>query len=248
MSNMPGWMQGAEPLPTPEAPKKKPLWQRPLGWVLGIVGLCVFCGVCSMIYSSTPQGQAILASANSTSTARAQAEATSAQATADAPTATPAPPTSTPEPGAEPTSAPEAPTEAPPTEAAPATLATIGQAVDGNGYLLTVNGVERMDTLSGVFTADEGKVYVVADVTIEATQADVPYNFFYFGLKDSEAFTYDPAIGADPDIGSGTLPAGDRARGLVAFEVPEGATGLVLHYEPIVILGGYEAVRVDLGQ
>lgn len=248
MSNMPGWMQGADPLPAPEAPKKKPLWQRPLGWILGFVSLCVFCGVCSMIYSSTPQGQALLAQSAATTTARAVANATSAQATADAPTVTPPPATNTPEPGAEPTAAPEA-TVAAPTEAPAApSLAAVGQPVDGNGYLLTVNSVERKDALSDFFTAAEGKDFIVVDVTVEATQDEVPYNFFYFKLKDSDAFTHDPSIGADPDLGSGTLPTGDKARGLVAFEVPEGATGLVLHYEPIVIFGGFEVVRVDLGQ
>lgn len=45
---------------------------------------------------------------------------------------------------------------------------------------------------------------------------------------------------------SGKLMKGDKARGNVAFEVKKGTTGWVVIYEPLVILGGYEPIRVSL--
>jgi len=40
---------------------------------------------------------------------------------------------------------------------------------------------------------------------------------------------------------------GEKARGKVAFNIPDTAKGLVLTYQPIVIFGGY-TIKINLGQ
>jgi hypothetical protein len=71
----------------------------------------------------------------------------------------------------------------------------------------------------------------------------------YFKVKDSESYEYNMTFGSlDPGLQSGDLNKGERARGHVAFEVPEGATGLVVSYEPIVLFGGYEPMKVNLDE
>ncbi len=39
---------------------------------------------------------------------------------------------------------------------------------------------------------------------------------------------------------------GDKARGHLAFEVPDTSKGFVVSYEPMVIFGGYKTIRVNL--
>lgn len=53
---------------------------------------------------------------------------------------------------------------------------------------------------------------------------------------------------SEPSFKSGNLPKGDKVRGNVAFEVAPDAKGFVLTYQPLVILGGFQPIRIDLGQ
>jgi len=47
---------------------------------------------------------------------------------------------------------------------------------------------------------------------------------------------------------AGTLRKGDKARGNVAFEVGTNAKGFTVRYEPLVLFGGYQPIRIGLGQ
>lgn len=142
MSNMPSWMQGAEPLPPtpPPSPPKTPLWKRrPFNLILGFFGLCFFCFACSMIWSVTPQGRAFTA----TQTAEVAAREAAAEATRNAPTATPEPPTATPEPSptSPPTNTPEPTATTDPAAADEATYAAfLGPALTEMGEVLTEFG------------------------------------------------------------------------------------------------------------
>jgi hypothetical protein len=143
-----------------------------------------------------------------------------------APSATPVPPTSPPK---------------------PATIAKVGERVESAGIALTVNGVRRADAINQFVKAKPGRTYLIVDVVLETTGREkAPYNPFYFKLKDSEGFEYTAGIGPDNSLKSGELAQGEKVRGAVAFDVPREAKALVLSYQPIVIFGGYQTLRVQL--
>lgn len=137
-------------------------------------------------------------------------------------------------------------TPAPVATPAPAAMAGVGDRVDDGKIALTVLDARRESQVSEFVTAADGYVYLVIEALIENVGDDeAPYNPLYFSAKDGDGFEYSPsAFGASPALQSGTLPQGDRARGFVTFEVREGATGLVVTYEPLVLLGGFEPLRV----
>ena len=122
-----------------------------------------------------------------------------------------------------------------------------GERVIKKGIALTVKSMQSHETLNAT-EAGDGKTFLVVDVAIETTGRDeAPYNPMYFSVKDSRGYEYSASLaGPDNELKSGTLKRGDEVRGLVAFEVPKTSRGFILKYEPIVILGGYEAIYVKL--
>jgi hypothetical protein len=128
--------------------------------------------------------------------------------------------------------------------------APVGQRVVSGGVGLTVNTVTKRAELGEFMRADPGKTYLVADVTIENVGRDTsPYNPLYFKVKDAEGYEVGSGLSMDDRaLRSGEMAAGEQARGTVAFLVPEGARGFVLSYQPLVLFGGYQIIRVDLGQ
>ncbi len=116
------------------------------------------------------------------------------------------------------------------------------------GVALAVANVERHNALSRFQTASPGNVFLLIAVGIVNVDHDeAPYNPLYFKLKDADNFEYTPSIyTGDYGLHSGTLSRGDQVNGYIAFEVPKNATGLVLTYEPLVIFGGYEPIRISL--
>lgn len=224
--------------PTPPsvvpAPKpKRPLWQL---IAAGTAGLLVLCCLGSVVIgalapkapaqASGPTVQAVF----STIDAGLKVDAT------DVPIRTQtAAPTET--------AAPEPTATQPPEPTAPP---TVGSRVEAGDQALTVMGVSRATKLGEFFKAGAGKVYVVVDVVIEATNDKADYNPFYFKVKDSEGREYNVGIGADDSLKSGELAAGEKVRGNVAFEVPEGATGLVLNYKPLILFDNRDAIRIAL--
>lgn len=188
MSNMPGWMQGAEPLPptTPTPPPKTPIWKRrPFNFILSFFGLCFFCTALSLIWSVTPSGRAYSA----TQTAEVAAVELAAKATRNAPTNTPEPPTATPEPSptSPPTNTPEPTATAEPTAttdpvaADEATYAAfLGPALTELGEVLTEFG--ELNTAAGedsslLFDNDWRRNVALSTVLIEdVSQRIVAYN------------------------------------------------------------------------
>jgi hypothetical protein len=78
---------------------------------------------------------------------------------------------------------------------------------------------------------------------------NAPYNPNYFKLKDDSGFEYAITLGApEPSLKFGNLAKGEKARGNLAFEIKPDAKGLVVSYEPLVLLGGFQPIRIDLGQ
>jgi hypothetical protein len=129
-------------------------------------------------------------------------------------------------------------------------LCRVGEQCQANGIALTVLNVSKMDSIS-IFNPESGNTYLVLEVLIEnvSRSEDTPYNPMYFSLKDADGFEYSITMASpDPSLKSGDLRKGDKARGFVSFEVKSNASGFVVSYKPLVILGGYDAIHIDLGQ
>lgn len=151
------------------------------------------------------------------------------------------------------TTAPAAPTtaaaatDAPAPTPAPTGPAKVGERVEQNGTALTVVSVEKKAELSQFQKAKDGNIFIVAEVLIENAGSDkIPYNPLYFKVKDADGFEYSATIyTGDNGLKSGDLAAGDKARGVIAVEVKEGAKGLILSYQPITF-GAEDPIRVAL--
>ena len=133
------------------------------------------------------------------------------------------------------------------TAVAPTGPAKVGDRVEQGGIALTVVKVERKAELDQFQKAKAGNVFLVAEVLLENTGTEkAPYNPFYFTVKDADGFEVNAALTAgEGALKSGDLVKGDKARGVVAFEVKQAAKGLVLSYKPLVF-GADEAIRVAL--
>ena len=75
-----------------------------------------------------------------------------------------------------------------------------------------------------------GNRYVTVQVLYEDTGTDqYNYSSYDWKLVDEAGFSYDTTYGGiGPELRTGSLSAGERARGYVTYEVPTSATGLTL--------------------
>ena len=75
-----------------------------------------------------------------------------------------------------------------------------------------------------------GNRFVVVEVLYENTGTDkLAYNPFDWKLTDSSGFSYDHGYaGKGPELHSGDLAPGEKARGFITYEVPTSAAGLTL--------------------
>jgi len=130
----------------------------------------------------------------------------------------------------------------------PASLPKVGQRAESNGVALTAEQVSKSKSLSRFENAAPNNTYLIVDILLETTGRDeAPYNPFYFKVKDSDGIEYAAALtGSKGTLSTGTLYKGDKVRGKIAFEVREKATGFVLSYQPLVIFGGYDPIRIAL--
>ena len=131
------------------------------------------------------------------------------------------------------------------------TTAPVGHAltITGDGGLaasVTVVSVKTATAGTGPLAeAPQNGVYVIADVLIEVTGGTYDFNPLYFHFQASDGTTYDGfdgngmTAGFEPMLGSGTLAAGQRTRGVVVFDVPAPHGEIVLS-EPLgAQLGGW---------
>jgi hypothetical protein len=127
-------------------------------------------------------------------------------------------------------------------------IGAIGEPREAGGITLTVLNVTQMDRISS-WSSDSGYTFLVIDVEIANTSRtdETPYNPLYFSVKDVDNFEYSTTfVAPDPRLRSGTLPLGEKARGNIAFEVRSASKGFVVTYKPLVLLGGYEPIRISL--
>lgn len=129
-----------------------------------------------------------------------------------------------------------------------AKLGKVGQGRESDGVIVLVNSVSKVGKLGQFSVAGPGKTILSIDVTIECSNREsCSYNRFYFKLKDNEFVEYSGEIfGDDRAMKSGELARGEKVRGTVAFEVPMTSKGHILSFQPFVLFGSPEPVRIAL--
>lgn len=148
-----------------------------------------------------------------------------------APAATGPAPAAATQPALEPAPAPT-PTETEPAETTP----TVGQPFtvnmgQGGTARITVVSARRVTVPESSFAPapKNGTGWLVLDVLWETEQGTTPCNPFYFQAKDANGRRGDYAIAVAADeLTSGDVPAGDRMRGGVAFDVADGPVTVVV--------------------
>lgn len=136
-----------------------------------------------------------------------------------------------------------------PTIAAPGPGKIGEQIQTDDGMALTVLSVQQKNELDALNGAKDGIMYVVAEVVIENISSDRgSYNQLYFSLKDADGFKIDPTFSSNsdmPNLKTGTLAKGEKARGFIPFELKKDTKGLILIYESIAMKN---PVRIALDQ
>ena len=103
----------------------------------------------------------------------------------------------------------------------PATLG-VGDTASGEGYDITVNGA-RFSTAGALGTEPDNGKFVIFDVTISnyTDESETISTLLQFELQGSDYKKYDIALFAETDTTlGGTLSAGGKMRGEIAFDVP----------------------------
>lgn len=202
----------------------------------GLIGIGVILALC--VVGALFRGGSNTPKITPAATVQAQSQSQAAPTTAPAQEQATAAPAA--QPAEESTAAPAQPS-----------VANVGDRIESAGVALTIVKIDRAKELGQFLKAEDGKVYLLAEAVVENAGRDekTPYNPLYFKVKDTDGFEYNASLmGPDNSLKSGDLDKGDKARGVVAFEVPETAKGLVLSYEPMVLFGGYEPIKVKLGE
>ena len=174
-----------------------------------------------LILASLACGQTSPTSAPQVSTATPAAAATQAPAEQEV---------GAPEPTMAPTDTP-VPTTPPTDTPAPQPL-YLGDVVQQYGYLLSALTVEDSTTPGMFYEAEPGKKLVAVEVIIGNVSGELlDVNPLYATLVDSEGFIYQPELAArDGQIVTANLSPGEKAKGWIAFEMPEGAAAASIKY------------------
>jgi hypothetical protein len=141
------------------------------------------------------------------------------------------------------------PTDTPQPSPVPS-LCTLNQPCQAAGVEVTVTAVSTTGEIGAYWKAQTGNTYVVIDVTIKNLERDqLPYNPVWFTLTDAQGTTIIANSFAPlPDLKNGILTKGSDVSGKVTFEVSDQASGFIVTFLPLDLLGGYLPVQIDLGQ
>lgn len=98
--------------------------------------------------------------------------------------------------------------------------------VEQYGYLLTALTVEDPTTPGMFYEAEDGKKLVAVEIILGNISGNpLSVNPLYATLVDTEGFIYQPELaGREDQILTITLSSGEKAKGWIAFEVPENVT------------------------
>jgi hypothetical protein len=125
--------------------------------------------------------------------------------------------------------------------AAPAAVGKVGDTITLQDYAIGLHA--KQDPATAAFPAPAGQRYVAYDVTIAAISPNVAYNPLYGKLKMADNTEATAGfVGPSPALQSGTLAAGESARGWLSFTIPMSAQPATLTYEIIAFGSGGKAV------
>lgn len=113
------------------------------------------------------------------------------------------------------------------------------------GAVFIIHQINKRDRIS-VWSPSEGNVFLIIEVSIQNLRnEEIGYNVIFSKVKDARGFEYLANLLATSALtggfGSGKLKPGENVRGYIAFEIPQGAEGLVFEYEDPL-----EDIRVDI--
>lgn len=104
--------------------------------------------------------------------------------------------------------------------------------------MVTVYSAKWVKPDADSFVQPDNGAYLVVDIGYVSTTGTVSYNPLYWSLRDVDGREYDatvmPVDGYSPQLQSGDLAPGAKARGFVAFDAPQQAFTL----EVGAVLGG----------
>lgn len=116
-------------------------------------------------------------------------------------------------------------------------------------YTMSVESVQPC-AVERPFRPEPGIDKLGVEVVIEGkSEREVPVNPFYATLRDGTDETYSSTLaGCRPVLEAVRVTRGDKARGFITFDVPKSARKLEMTYNPVVIGGGREELKFDLGR
>jgi hypothetical protein len=111
----------------------------------------------------------------------------------------------------------------------------VGETASFGDKSLTVTKVQRnYDTGNQFAQPESGKEFVIVTVKItNNSDSTLDYNTFEFKMQDSDGVQQNEALTAlsEGKLDSGSLAAGGKVTGKLAYEVPKGDKGLKLLYQ-----------------
>ncbi|WP_087874535.1 TM2 domain-containing protein [Arthrobacter globiformis] len=140
------------------------------------------------------------------------------------------------EPAAEAPAAPAVPADAPAAKApAASSEKKVGQAFtadmgNGNTARITILSATYGDAITSGPYASPAKNggYLTLDVLWETEKGETSSNPLYFKAKDADGRSANVELFMDDPLGSGEIPAGDKARGKVAFDIKPGTSTVII--------------------
>jgi hypothetical protein len=104
----------------------------------------------------------------------------------------------------------------------------MGESVEFGGMKVTFNSVRK--DFGNEFMSPENDFHLIADLTVENTtnKEENVSSLLNLSLKDADGYKYSDAIFADTKgTLNGSISAGDKLRGEIAFDVPESGYDLI---------------------
>jgi len=114
----------------------------------------------------------------------------------------------------------------------PSPEAGLGDVFEQYGYSLSATAVEDPTTPGMLYEPKEGYKLVAVEIVVGNVSGEtLSVNPLYATLVDSNGFVYQPELaGRDGQLDIVDLNAGEKAKGWVAFEVPENTTPASIKY------------------
>ena len=119
-----------------------------------------------------------------------------------------------------------------------------GETARFENFDIKVNSIQRNYT-NGYYQADDGKEYIVVNVSVTNKSSDSEYFAAYDleinddGLIDSHSY-----VSVDSEYDDGTLAAGATETGNIVYEVKSGSKNLKLQYETTAFDEDYNSVKL----